>query len=53
MGRILYFIAVILIVGWAISFFGGYVEGGVIHLVLLFAVILILIDLLGSRKDRV
>ncbi|WP_437917797.1 lmo0937 family membrane protein [Sphingobacterium sp. LRF_L2] len=43
MGNILYLIAVILVIIWAISFFGGYVSGGIIHILLVIAIIAILL----------
>ncbi|PRD47512.1 MULTISPECIES: lmo0937 family membrane protein [Sphingobacterium] len=43
MGNILYLIAVILVIIWAISFFGGYVSGGIIHILLVIAVVAILL----------
>ena len=43
MGNLLYVIAVILIIGWAISFLGGYYTGGLIHILLVIAVIAILL----------
>ncbi len=46
MGNILWIIAVILIVIWAISFLGGFVTGGLIHILLVIAVIVIIIKLL-------
>jgi len=48
MGNILYIIAVILIIGWAIGFF-GYAAGGLIHLLLVIAVVVIVIRLLQGR----
>jgi len=45
MGNILYIIAVILIIGWAIGYF-GYAVGGAIHVLLVIAVILFLVKLL-------
>ncbi|HEY4936454.1 MAG TPA: lmo0937 family membrane protein [Puia sp.] len=42
MGNLLYIIAVILIIGWAIGFF-GYAAGGIIHLLLVIAIVLILL----------
>lgn len=52
MGRILYTIAVILVIIWAITFIGGFVTGGLIHIILAVAVIMVIINLLGggSRK---
>jgi Family of unknown function (DUF5670) len=41
MGNLLYAIAVILVVIWAIGFF-GYAAGGIIHVLLVIAVVLIL-----------
>ncbi|NGM65186.1 lmo0937 family membrane protein [Sphingobacterium sp. SGR-19] len=43
MGNILYLIAVILVIIWAVSFFGGYASGGIIHILLVIAVIAILL----------
>jgi hypothetical protein len=42
MGNLLYVIAVILIIGWAIGFF-GYAAGGLIHVLLVIAIVLILL----------
>lgn len=49
MGNLLYVIAVILILGWAIGFL-GYQTGGIIHLLLVVAVIMIVFRLLQGRK---
>jgi len=43
MGNLLYIIAVILVIIWAISFFGGYYTGGLIHILLVIAIIAILL----------
>ena len=48
MGNLLYIIAVILIIGWAIGFF-GYHSGGIIHLLLVIAVIMIILK--AVRRD--
>jgi len=45
MGSILYIIAVILIIGWAIGFF-GYHAGGIIHVLLVIAVIVLLLKII-------
>jgi len=45
MGNILYVIAVILIIGWAIGFF-GYHAGGIIHVLLVIAVIVLLLKVI-------
>ncbi|HTB32009.1 MAG TPA: lmo0937 family membrane protein [Bacteroidia bacterium] len=50
MGNLLYIIAVILIIGWALGFF-FFSLGGFIHILLIFAVIAILFRLI--RGDRV
>ena len=41
MGNLLYLIAVILIIAWAIGYF-GYNAGGIIHILLVIAIIAIL-----------
>ncbi len=43
MGNLLYTIAVILVIVWAIGFFGGFVSSGIIHVLLVIAVIAILL----------
>jgi hypothetical protein len=45
MGNLLYVIAVILIIGWAIGFF-GYAAGGIFHVLLVIAIILILLKVI-------
>jgi hypothetical protein len=47
MGNLLYTIAVILIIIWAIGFF-GYHAGGIIHVLLVIAVIAILLRVIRS-----
>jgi hypothetical protein len=49
MGNLLYFVAVILIIAWAIGFF-GYNTGGIIHILLVIAVIAILFRLIKGEK---
>lgn len=49
MGNLLYIIAVILIIGWAIGFI-GYSAGGLIHILLVIAIIAILIRLIQGRR---
>lgn len=46
MGNLLYIIAVVLVIIWAISFFGNFVSGGIIHILLVIAVIAILLRLI-------
>jgi hypothetical protein len=50
MGNLLYVIAVILIIIWAISFLGGFYTGGLIHILLVIAVIAIVYKLLTGRN---
>lgn len=49
MGNLLYVIAVILIIAWAIGFI-GYSAGGIIHVLLVIAVIAIILRLIQGRK---
>ncbi|MEO8819644.1 MAG: lmo0937 family membrane protein [Ginsengibacter sp.] len=48
MGNILYLVAVVLIIIWAISYFGGFYTGGLIHILLVIAVIAILLRVIRS-----
>jgi len=50
MGNILYIIAVILIVGWLLGMFAFHVTGGLIHALLVIAVIMIIINLVSGRR---
>ncbi|MFD2787254.1 lmo0937 family membrane protein [Hymenobacter rubripertinctus] len=43
MGNLLYIIAVILIILWAVGYFGMHVGGGLIHILLVIAIIAILL----------
>ncbi len=49
MGNLLYIIAVILIISWAIGFI-GYSAGGIIHILLVIALIAILVQAFSGRK---
>lgn len=49
MGNLLYIIAVILIIAWAIGFI-GYSAGGLVHVLLVIAAIIIIVKLLQGRK---
>jgi hypothetical protein len=49
MRSILYIVAVLLIIGWAIGFF-AYSAGYVIHILLVIAVIVILLNIIGGRR---
>ena len=48
MKNLLYIIAVILIIGWALGFF-VYSAGGLIHILLVIAVIAVLLRLIGGK----
>jgi len=49
MGNLLYVIAVILIICWAIGFF-AYSVGAIIHILLVIAIIVILLRVIQGRK---
>jgi uncharacterized membrane protein YtjA (UPF0391 family) len=49
MGNLLYVIAVILIIAWAIGFI-GYNAGGIIHVLIVIAVIAVLVRIIQGRR---
>lgn len=49
MGNLLYLVAVILIIAWAVGFI-GYSAGGIIHVLLVIAVIAIIFRLIQGRS---
>jgi len=49
MGSILYIVAVILVIAWLIGFL-GYSAGGLIHILLVLAVISVLISVIRGRS---
>ncbi len=49
MGNLLYLVAVILIIAWAVGFI-GYSAGGIIHILLIIAVIAILLRVIQGRR---
>jgi hypothetical protein len=49
MGNLLYTIAVVLVIIWAIGFF-GYAVGGIIHILLVIAIIAILFRVIRGGK---
>lgn len=49
MGNILYIIAVILVIAWAIGFI-GYSAGGLIHVLLVIAIIAVLIRIISGNR---
>jgi uncharacterized protein (DUF58 family) len=49
MGNLLYVIAVILIIGWLVGFV-GYNAGGLIHVLLVIAVVAVLLKVIQGKK---
>lgn len=49
MGNLLYIIAVILIIGWIVGLV-GFQAGGLIHILLVIAIIAILLQVISGRK---
>lgn len=49
MNSLLYIIAVILVIAWAIGFF-AYSAGGLIHILLVIAVVAILLNIIRGRR---
>ena len=49
MGNLLYLVAVILIIGWLVGFI-GYGAGGIIHVLLVIALIAIILRVIQGRK---
>jgi hypothetical protein len=49
MGNLLYVIAVILVIAWAIGFI-GYSAGGIIHVLLVIAVIAVILRLISGNR---
>jgi hypothetical protein len=49
MRSLLYIIAVVLVIGWALGFF-VYSASGIIHILLVLAIIAILLRLIGGKK---
>jgi len=49
MGNLLYIVAVVLIIGWALGFF-YFNAGGIIHVLLVIAIIAIIFRLIRGRR---
>jgi hypothetical protein len=49
MGNLLYILAVILIIGWAVGFF-AYSAGSIIHILLVIALIAVIFRLIQGRR---
>lgn len=50
MGNLLYIIAVILIIAWAVGYLGLHVGGGLIHILLVIAVIAVLLRIIRGAS---
>jgi hypothetical protein len=48
----LYTIAVVLIILWLLGFVTSYTMGGLIHILLVIALIMIVVNFLGSRGNK-
>lgn len=51
MGNLLYWIAVLLVIVWAITYFGGYYTSGIIHALLVIAMIAVLLKIIRKSAD--
>ena len=49
MGNLLYIVAAILVIAWAVGFV-GYSAGGIIHILLIIAVIAIILQIIQGKK---
>jgi len=49
MGNLLYVVAVILVIAWAVGFV-GYGTGGLIHVLLVIAIIVVLLRVIQGRR---
>jgi hypothetical protein len=52
MGNLLYIVAVILVIGWLVGFV-GYSAGGLIHVLLIIAVVAILLQVIQGRRSGI
>jgi hypothetical protein len=48
----LYTVVVILIILWALGLVSSYTMGGLVHVLLVIAIIVLLVDFLGRRRSR-
>lgn len=51
MGNILYIIAAILVIAWLVGFLALHVTSGLIHILLVIAVVLFLLKLIGGKRQ--
>jgi Family of unknown function (DUF5670) len=49
----LYTIAVVLLILWLLGLVSGYAVGGFIHILLVIAIVMILVNLISGRRGRV
>jgi len=49
MGNLLYIVAVVLVIAWLIGFV-GYSSGGIIHILLVVAIIAVLLRVISGRR---
>jgi hypothetical protein len=49
----LYTIAVVLIIMWLLGLVGGYAMGGFIHILLVIALVMVLVNFIGGRRRPV
>ncbi|WP_375559866.1 lmo0937 family membrane protein [Bernardetia sp. OM2101] len=50
MGNLLYIVAVVLVILWAVSFFSGAYTGGIIHVLLVIAIVAVLLRVIRGGK---
>ncbi|MEO6917143.1 MAG: lmo0937 family membrane protein [Chitinophagaceae bacterium] len=50
MGNLLYIIAVILVIAWALGYFAFHVTGGLIHVLLVIAVIAVILQVVRGNR---
>ena len=51
MGNILYVLVVVLVIAWLLGYFAFNVGSGLIHILLVIAVILLIVKLLGGSRS--
>jgi hypothetical protein len=49
----LYTLAVVLIILWLLGLISGYAIGGFIHILLVVAIVMILVNLISGRRGRI
>ena len=49
MGNLLYVVAVILLIAWAVGFF-AYSAGGIVHILLIIALVAVILRVIQGRK---